>query len=329
MKVKKVLLVLAIFTFFAVYLEESAFARAGRSGGSGGSSLGSRGSRTYSAPSRPAPSQNTYQNQQSSALPQQPAAPQSGGFLRNMAGGLAGGFLGAMLFRSLGFGGGMGGMGGGGIGLIEILLIAGIGFVIYKMVRSRRQAAPAYGGYQGRQQDYSGNYQPPRDITRDTIPVAPSRNDAAAGLAHIRAYDSSFDEGRFREKATDIFFKVQAAWMNRDLESSRQLFARDIYDTLHADLSRMKAEGRINRLENIAMRGVEITEAWQEQGKDFVTVAITANVLDYETDESGRLLEGSKTEPVKFMEYWTFVKPSGSGTGTWQLSAIQQAELEN
>ena len=51
---------------------------------------------------------------------------------------------------------------------------------------------------------------------------------------------------------------------------------------------------------------------------------ITANVLDYVTDESGRLIEGSKTEPAKFMEYWTFVRPIGQGT--WQLTAIQQAE---
>jgi predicted lipid-binding transport protein (Tim44 family) len=328
MKVKRIIFLLVIFAFFAVHLEESAFARAGRSGGfGGGSSMGSRGSRTYSAPSRPAPSQNTYQRQQTQQQRTMPPASmptrQSGGFFRSLAGGLAGGFLGAMLFRSLGFGGGggggmSGGFGGGGFGILEILLLAGIGFVIYKMVKSKKQEAPSHSGYQDRQPDYSNDYQ--------QTPVVTEQDDAATGLMNIRQYDPSFDEGRFRDQATDIFFKVQAAWMNRDLESSRQLFAQEIYDVMRSDLSKMKAEGRINRLENIAMRGVEITEAWQEQGRDFITVSITANVLDYVTDEAGRVLEGSKTEPVKFMEYWTFVKPSGSGTGTWQLSAIQQSE---
>ena len=33
---------------------------------------------------------------------------------------------------------------------------------------------------------------------------------------------------------------------------------------------------------------------------------------------------GSKTEPVKFEEYWAFTRPVGNNP--WQLSAINQAE---
>ena len=32
----------------------------------------------------------------------------------------------------------------------------------------------------------------------------------------------------------------------------------------------LKRNKRINRLENIAVRSVDITEAWQEEGKDFI-----------------------------------------------------------
>ncbi len=326
MKMKRMLIFIALLAFFALYLEDNAFARAGKSGGSSGrSSIGSRGSRTYSQPSRPAPSQNQYQNQQTQQRPLSPSPMQpapSGGFFRSLAGGLAGGFLGAMLFRSLGFGGGFGGSGGfGGIGIIEILLLAGIGFVIYKMVKARRREAPAYAGeFRGQQQDPGYNYQPLRDIS----PAAAYGNDLGTGLSHIRQFDPAFDENRFKEQATDIFFKVQAAWMNRNMDSALSLFAPEIFEEMRAEISKMKAEGRINRLENIAMRNVELTEAWQEQGRDYITVSITANVLDYVTDEAGRVIEGSKAESVRFMEYWTFARPAG--TGAWQLSAIQQAE---
>ena len=62
------------------------------------------------------------------------------------------------------------------------------------------------------------------------------------------------------------------------------------------------------------MRTAEITEAWQETGQDYVTVHFLASLLDYTTDESGaRVLDGSRTEPVKFEEYWTFVRPVGPG----------------
>ncbi|HTI55395.1 MAG TPA: TIM44-like domain-containing protein, partial [Verrucomicrobiae bacterium] len=45
---------------------------------------------------------------------------------------------------------------------------------------------------------------------------------------------------------------------------------------------------------------------------------------DYTTDESGaQVLDGSRTEPVKFEEYWTFARPVGPSA--FRLSAIQQA----
>ena len=76
------------------------------------------------------------------------------------------------------------------------------------------------------------------------------------------------------------------------------------------------------------MRSVDITEAWQETGSDFITVRVYANLLDYNVDETtGQVVEGSKTEPVKFEEYWTFTRPVGSNP--WQLSAIQQAPVND
>ena len=86
----------------------------------------------------------------------------------------------------------------------------------------------------------------------------------------------------------------------------------------------MKAEKKINKLDNIAVRSADITEAWQEGGTDFITVRVLASLLDYTVSESGELLAGSKTEPVKFEEYWTFARPVGSGN--WQLSANNQPD---
>jgi predicted lipid-binding transport protein (Tim44 family) len=79
----------------------------------------------------------------------------------------------------------------------------------------------------------------------------------------------------------------------------------------------------VNRLENIAVRNVEIVEAWQETGQDFITALIYANLLDYTTDDAtGQVVSGSKTDPVKFEEYWTFTRPVGNNP--WRLSAINQ-----
>lgn len=74
---------------------------------------------------------------------------------------------------------------------------------------------------------------------------------------------------------------------------------------------------------NIAVRATDLVEAWQESGQDFITVRFYANLLDYTTDETGTLIDGNRTEPVKFEEFWTFSRPVG--TGAWKLSAISQS----
>jgi predicted lipid-binding transport protein (Tim44 family) len=143
------------------------------------------------------------------------------------------------------------------------------------------------------------------------------------GLAYLRQMDPSFDESRFKDTAMDIFFRIQGAWMNRDMSPAGALLTDEMKKIMREDIERLRSEKRINRLENIAVRNVEISEVWQESGQDFLTVLFTANLLDYTTDEAtGAVVEGSKTEPVKFGEFWTFARPVGDNP--WQLSAINQ-----
>jgi len=45
--------------------------------------------------------------------------------------------------------------------------------------------------------------------------------------------------------------------------------------------------------------------------------------LDYTTDESNNsIISGSSTEPVKFLEYWTFSRKTG--VKNWSLAGITQ-----
>ena len=58
---------------------------------------------------------------------------------------------------------------------------------------------------------------------------------------------------------------------------------------------------------------------------EHATVRLLANLLDYTVDETtSRVMDGSDTVPVKFEEYWTWVRPVGPNS--WRLSAINQAE---
>ncbi|ACM21195.1 transport protein, Tim44-like domain, putative [Geotalea daltonii FRC-32] len=310
--IARVFAIVAAVMFMSIaVLESNAEARAG-----GGRSSGYRGSRSYSQPntsySQPSQSRQQY-NTAPNAMQQRPG----GGFLRGMAGGIMGGLLGGMLFSSLGFAGG-GNMGGGGIGILEILLLAGIGYMIYRFVKKKREASLAtpYGqtGYQaGTVTSFPSGY-------NSSLPVADTVD---SGIANIRSMDASFDEQRFKDSVMDTFFRIQGAWMNRDLAPVSILLTEEMKNILQEDVSRLLRDRQVNRLENIAVRSVEIAEAWQESGQDFITASIYANLLDYTTDDAtGAVVSGNRTEPVKFEEYWTFTRPVGANA--WRLSAIDQ-----
>ena len=84
----------------------------------------------------------------------------------------------------------------------------------------------------------------------------------------------------------------------------------------------MRSKGQINKLESVAVRGVEIIQAGSDGREDFVTVLFTANLLDYTVDDkSGALVSGSMTDPVKFSEEWTWARPTG--TQAWKLEGIK------
>ncbi len=309
-----------LFVFFLLTalfwlgLDSEVFARAG-----GGRSSGSTGStsRSYSRPATP-PSQPQAPAQQV----QPPVAPAGAGrgFLSGMAGGLMGGLLGGMLFSSLGFAGPGTGEGGFGFGdLLLIMVILGIIYFVVKRFRSRNtmQMSTAGAG------SYSYSAPTPAPLYSPPALEAGPEDPKLAGLRHIREMDSSFSEKSFRDLSEDIFFKIQGAWTKRDLSPVRNLLSPDMFNVFQQDVNRMLAEKKINRLENIAVREVEIVDAGQDRGAEFITARFYANLLDYTTDDKGaQIISGSTSDPVKFVEYWTFSR--NVGEKNWALSGITQ-----
>lgn len=183
------------------------------------------------------------------------------------------------------------------------------------MENSYYQGAGAMGG------DYAPSYQEPQygGGMIDAPPPPPDMGPRGS----VRQADPYFDEQSFKDMAMDVFFKIQGAWTERNPGLVRNLLTDEMYNALEKDAEELRREKKLNKLDNIAVRSVDITEDWQESGADFVTVKFYANLLDYVVDDStGQVVEGSKTQPVKFEEYWTFVRRTGSRE--WQLSAITQ-----
>lgn len=298
----------------------------------GGGSSGSRGSRSYSAPRVPSspitPSTPTS--------PQRPAAPGTPGSLSQPArpglfggfGGMLGGFLLGGLLGSLLFGG-LGGF-GGGIGLMDLLVMGGLAALLISFLRRRASEpvhATASGAVFGRPEvaPTEGRATASQAVVRQVEPAASTAvdEDLAAGLEHVRAMDPGFEPARFLGVAKDLFVRLQIGWSGGDLAAVRAHLTDEMAAALEADMARLRERGRRNRVEGVTVDSIALTEAWQEYGRDLVTVEIRAAGIDYVVDEaSGQVVEGSATKPTTFAEYWTFVRPVGANP--WRLGAIQQ-----
>ncbi len=296
-----------LFIFFAglsaQFVSELAEARAG-------------GRRSMGRSSRPAQSEQ-YRQPQNNQMPAQ--APARGGFGRALAGGVAGGFLGSMLFSSMGFGapGAGGAGGGGGFGLIEIILVAGLAFLAFRWWKSRQMKTAAAQGSFG--QSGSSGFG-----TQQNMAYQATGTEAYASANAQNPSTGMLGTGGIEtEEASDIFFQIQGAFTRRDLKAVNERLSPDMYRELNLDIENLKTQKRINRLENISVRRVDVLDRWNENGAEFSKVRFTANLLDYTVDEvSGQVIEGSAYEPVKFEEDWIFTRTSGYAP--WQLAGINQ-----
>jgi len=237
--------------------------------------------------------------------------------MRGLGGGLLGGFLGSMLFGGMGHAGGMGGFGGSGIGLFEILILGGIAYFLFKRFARRPKPVPDGSSYGYSQPgDASPDHAAPRPI--DTRGMAFT----GAGATGTRSDGPGVDPEAFKEFAQDVFFKVQAAWTRRDVAVMQQYLGSDLLKEYTGHFEGLKKRGEINRLENIAVRKVEIVDSGEMDGEEFVIVRFTANLLDYTVEEAtGKVVEGDPAEPVKFDEKWAFARPKG--TAQWKLEGIE------
>src|SRR5262245_49924258 len=316
---RKSAIVCAILTLFVASLAAVAIAEARVGGGTSG---GSRGSRSYSAPRSPSappssPSSPTSPQRNLSSPTSPSPTPSRPGFgWGGMIGGfLLGGLLGGLLFGGLGHG-------FGGVGLLDIVLMAGIGYLAFALFR-RRQPQPAYAGAPGRAEWAPAETAAPEQPMATGLAVGAVDEDLERGIAAIRMMDSGFTPLRFAEISRDVFLRIQSAWSARDLAPVRAELTEEMMGSLESDLGRLRTLRRVNHLDKVTVESAEFTEAWQEYGKDFVTVRFRASVLDYTVDETtGAVVEGSNTVPTGFEEYWTFVRPVGPNP--WRLSAIQQ-----
>jgi predicted lipid-binding transport protein (Tim44 family) len=285
-----ILIFLSLTVGLLYFLHETAEAsRMGRGG-----SFGSKRSYQRSAP---APAQNPAPSQakQGQTAQQPVTAPSPMGRWGGMLGGLVmGSLIGSMLFG--------GGQGAGGPGLMDLLLIGGGCFLLFRFLRARRMAAQAPG--QGGAMTFESN--PSQGW--GTIDYTPSED---ATAAQQPALPPGFDADEFLKGANAVYVRLQASWAKRDLQDIRQFTSDEVF----GEISRQAQEDPVPGKTELLMINSRVIEVRDVDNQRIVSVLYDV-----------MMRENEDTLSKQVRELWHFSQEQDKPEAFWLLEGIQQVE---
>lgn len=268
----------------------------------GGFSLG----KSYSTPKRvtPAPASSRTQDAQKAATPNQAGATtRRSGFGGLMGGLLAGGLLGALFF------------GGAfdGIQLMDVLLIALVGFVLFKLFARKKSAQPAYAG--GAAPEPEPRTQPWGAQRTQAEPQPQFRPEPAATADNTHLAEPEltlpawFNREAFLTQACDHFTRLQKAWD----ESNWEEIASYTTPELCAELKAQRARFPERQHTEVVSVMAELLNYVEEQGQAVVSIHFY-----------GWLREDEQSDTAEFSEIWHLSRDLSADNADWFIVGIDQ-----
>lgn len=176
-------------------------------------------------------------------------------------------------------------------------LLLGTAIVVFVTILGRRQARRAQ-----RAHEMAVSRMAAPSPLPATAPSPGGDSSLDEGLRDIRRTDPKFDPTRLIGYIEMMFRSTHGARRSGDIGALRDRVTPQLYGELRAQSERVGSLGHPNDVEPIEIRA-EVTEAWHEDGLDYVTAYIATSMPDH--------------------AFLTFTRPAG--LNPWMLSAIQTA----
>ena len=141
-----------------------------------------------------------------------------------------------------------------------------------------------------------------------SVSTAAAAANVSQQVADLKARDPAFSEQQFEDLASTAFFKIQEAWSKRDMNIAKAFISPTLFGRFESQLSGFRSEGKINKMDKLAVGSVELVEAVHDGGFDYITVKINASAADYIIDQKTQKMISGSQEPQPFTEYWTFLR---------------------
>jgi predicted lipid-binding transport protein (Tim44 family) len=288
------LIMLFVFALFYTWIEQAEARRMG-----GGRSFGSSPSYQRSAPSptspQKSPSQPAQQGQTAPATPS--AAPRPfGGMLGGL---LMGGLIGSLLF------GGMHSW--GGPGLLDILIIGGLLFFLFRFLKARRMATQEAGQASfstglGSQETWGSPRPGYGSVQGVPIPTAAEEVKIPQG----------FDQEDFMKGAKAVYTRLQNSWDKRDLEDIHHFTSKEVWEEINRQAQEDPKPSKTEIL-RVNARLLEVSSS-----NSHTVASVLFDVMMRESKEEDMAKE--------VREIWHFSKDDSDPQSFWVLEGIQQVE---
>ncbi len=202
-----------------------------------------------------------------------------------------------------GYSGGYGGFGGflflGGSPFSSLFLILIIAFIVYSRMKSTNGTTTHHQSYHG-------------GITSRVC-------DEASALAALKEVDPDFIEEDFKAYVGEVYITLQEAWESKKWDKVRPFESNALFNTHQRQIQEYITQNKTNHLDMQNIRNITIAQFKQNDRQEVLSVKLVSSLLDYVSDdETGKIIEGSKTQYQHRTYYLEFVRSAGVKTKVQQ-----------
>jgi predicted lipid-binding transport protein (Tim44 family) len=166
------------------------------------------------------------------------------------------------------------------------------------------------------------------DRSRPAADVAPldlsTASPLEAGLAQVRAADSSFDPRTFVEGARGAFEMTVGAYAQGDTATLRPLLADEVYENFAAAIKARQQAKQTLETTLVGIKSADIIEARMDNRTALVTVKFVSEQINVTRDAGGAVVEGDPQQIAAVTDVWTFARNTRSRDPNWLLVATSE-----
>ena len=131
----------------------------------------------------------------------------------------------------------------------------------------------------------------------------------------VRQVDPLFSADKFMKWGSEVFVKLQTAWMNRTWEDIRTLESTELFEQHKGQLQYLIDNKQINMMKNIRVEHTQLTRYRKDGDKEVLVMILRATMRDYIIEEeSNKIVQGSPNKDIQMLYSLTFVRKAGVKT---------------